>query len=413
MCRLEGMGAALPVCYCSQRTAAKSDAMSETSRNSALPSSGDIANPSRALPFAISLVFLPVIALATQGGWWLLLPPLYAFATMTLLDALTGLNTDNPDPNQPDTRFFWHRLVTLVWLPVQLLLIFGAIWLVTRTGHLAWWELLAVFYGVGLATGGVGITYAHELMHQRNRLERWLGDLLMTSVLYGHFRSEHLLVHHVHVATPRDAVTARYNEGFWRFFLRVLPGSFLSAWRAETAMQARRGRGSLHRSNPFWRYAVLQIGFVALALAIGGWLGLGLFLWQAFVAVLLLELTNYVEHYGLTRRHLGGGRYEPVRPHHSWNAAHKASNWLLINLQRHSDHHYKPARRFPLLQTYDAEEAPQLPLGYPAMVVLASIPPVWRRIMNPRVRGWRRKFYPDIDDWSPYKAGTNPMPESG
>ncbi|MCC5988850.1 MAG: alkane 1-monooxygenase [Pararhodobacter sp.] len=375
------------------------------------PSKGrEIGTPLAALPFAISLVFLPSIALATQGGWWLALPPLYAIVAITLLDALGGLNEENPDPLAPDSRLFWYRLITVIWLPVQLVIIFGTIWLVVRGLHLAWWEMLILFYGVGLASGGVGITYAHELMHQRTRFERWLGDLIMASVLYSHFRSEHLLVHHTHVGTPRDAVTARYNEGFWRFFARVLPGSFLSALRAEAAMQARRGRPDWHPSNPFWRYAALQSGFLALAWVVGGWLGMGLFVWQAFIAIWLLELTNYVEHYGLTRRHLGNGKYEPVKPRHSWNAAHKVSNWLLINLQRHSDHHYKPARRFPLLQTYSTEEAPQLPLGYPTMVILAAIPPLWRRVMNPRVRAWRRRFYPDITDWSAYKAGTNPAP---
>jgi alkane 1-monooxygenase len=119
---------------------------------------------------------------------------------------------------------------------------------------------------------------------------------------------------------------------------------------------------------------------------------------------------NYVEHYGLTRRYLGDGRYEPVRPHHSWNADHKVTNWLLINLQRHSDHHYKPDRRFPLLQTYAADEAPQLPLGYPAMTALAMIPPLWRRRMNPRVRAWRRQFYPDVTEWGAYNKATNPLP---
>ncbi len=115
----------------------------------------------------------------------------------------------------------------------------------------------------------------------------------------------------------------------------------------------------------------------------GGWTGLGLFLFQALIAVWQLELTNYVEHYGLSRKHLGDGRYEPVRPRHSWNASHTATNWLLINLQRHSDHHTKPDRRFPLLQTYGADEAPQLPMGYPAMTLLAMVPPLWRRRMNP------------------------------
>ncbi len=382
--------------------------MTDTPQPPPAPSAPVPSTPADAAPFAISLIFLPVVLLAVQGGWWLALPPLYATVAITLLDALTGPRRENADPMQPDANLYWYRALTLVWLPVQLVVIFATIALAVR-GGLAWWELLILFYGVGLATGGVGITYAHELMHQRSRLERWLGDLLMASVLYGHFRSEHLLVHHTHVATPRDAVTARYNEGFWRFFARVLPGSLRSAWRAEAAMLARRGRPVWHHANPFWRYSALQAVFLALALALGGWLGLGLFLWQAFIAVMLLELTNYVEHYGLTRRHLGSGRYEPVKPHHSWNAAHRVSNWLLINLQRHSDHHYKPARRFPLLQTYEAKDAPQLPLGYPTMVMLAAVPPLWRRVMNPRVRAWRRQFYPDITDWSAYKAGTNPV----
>jgi alkane 1-monooxygenase len=148
-----------------------------------------------------------------------------------------------------------------------------------------------------------------------------------------------------------------------------------------------------------------------LALWVGGWAGLGLFVFQALVAVWQLELTNYIEHYGLTRRYLGEGRYEHVLPQHSWNANHRASNWLLINLQRHSDHHYKPDRRFPLLQTYGAEAAPQLPYGYPVMGVMALFPRKWRSVMNGRVRGWRKQFYPDVTDWTEYNAGTTPMPK--
>ena len=364
-----------------------------------------------ALPFWLSLGFVPLIAIgALWGGWWLAPSLLYAFGVVTALDAIFGLNTDNPDPDAPLAGLFWYRLVTLIWFPVQMVLIFGTLWFTTRHSTLTWHESLILFFAVGVSSGGVGIVYAHELMHQKTKLERWLGDLLMASTLYSHFRSEHLRVHHLWVGTPRDAVTARYNEGFWRFFPRVLAKGPLSAWRAEVAMLARAGKPPLSFSNPFWRYGALQVGFLALAIGIGGWVGLGLFVWQAFVAVMLLELTNYIEHYGLTRRHLGEGRYEPVAPHHSWNASHTASNWLLINLQRHSDHHYKPDRRFPLLQTYAPDDAPQLPLGYPAMVVAACIPPLWRRLMNPRVRAWRRRFYPDITDWSAYKAGTNPLP---
>ena len=364
-----------------------------------------------ALPFWLSLGFVPLIgAGAAWGGWWLLASPLYAFGLITLLDVITGLNTDNPDTETPVSQLFWYRLITLIWFPVQLVLIFGTLWWVTHTDHLGGVEVVVLFYAIGIATGGVGIVYAHELMHRQSVLERWLGDLLMASVLYSHFRSEHLRVHHLWVGTPRDPVTARYNEGFWRFFGRVLRSCPGSAWRAEAAMLARAGKTMRSPSNPFWRYALLQALFLAFAWAVGGGIGVALFAYQALIAVLHLELTNYIEHYGLTRLHLGEGRYEPVRPRHSWNASHSASNWLLINLQRHSDHHYKPDRRFPLLQTYDGAEAPQLPLGYPAMVVAAAIPPLWRRVMNPRVRAWRKQFYPEITDWSAYKTASTPLP---
>ena len=367
-----------------------------------------------ALPFWLSLSFLPMIAVgAVWGGWWLALAPAWAILALPLLDLLTGLNARNPDPQAPEGDLFWYRLITLIWAPLQVTMIFGAIWWVGASDHLAWWEAVVLFYAIGLTSGAVGIVYAHELMHQKSPVERWLADILMASVLYSHFRSEHLRVHHLWVGTPRDPVTARYNEGFWRYFLRVLAACPRSAWKAEAALLARAGRPVWHASNPFWRYLALQAGMLALALWLGGWAGLGLFAFHALIAVMYLELTNYIEHYGLTRRHLGEGRYEPVRPHHSWNAAHRVSNWLLINLQRHSDHHYKPERRFPLLQTYDRNEAPQLPAGYPLMVAAAAVPPLWRRMMNPRVRAWRRQFYPDITDWSAYKAGTTPLPRGG
>lgn len=361
----------------------------------------DISALRNALPFWLSLGLVPLAMIgAAQGGWTVLLMPVYAWTLTTLLDLLLGRNEENPDPQTGEAELVWYRAITLIWLPVQVFIIYGSIWWITTAGTMSWPGKIAMMFGVGVASGTVGIVYSHELMHQRNRLERWLGDLLLATVLYSHFRTEHLLVHHRFVGTPRDAVSARYNEGFHRFFFRVLRDCPASAWKAETEMLARAGRPVWHRSNPFWRYAALQAGALAMALAVGGWEGLVLFLLQAFFAVWQLELTNYIEHYGLTRRLLPNGKYEPVRPHHSWNAPHRASNWLLINLQRHSDHHYKPDRRFPLLQTYPEDEAPMLPLGYPAMGVLAMIPPLWRRRMNPRVRAWRKRFYPEVTDWA-------------
>ncbi|MEC7762733.1 MAG: alkane 1-monooxygenase [Pseudomonadota bacterium] len=364
-----------------------------------------------AAPFWSSLILIPLVLIAAAyGGWALLLPIAGTWWSFTALDRLLGRNTDNPDPNATDAHLYWYSLITWVWLPIQVITLYGMIAYIPRAEHLALWEKFGVFFGVGVMGGSVGIVYAHELMHQKDRLERWLADLLLATVLYSHFRTEHLLVHHPWVGTRRDAVTARYNEGFHRYFFRVLHEGPVSAWQAERAMLARRDLSPWDGANPFWRYWALQGGAVILALLIGGWLGLALFLFQAFIAIWQLELTNYVEHYGLNRKYLGNGKYEPVRPHHSWNADHTATNWLLINLQRHSDHHYKPARRFPLLQTYDETQAPQLPYGYPLMAMGAMVPPIWRRVMNKRVRDWRRQYYPEIEDWGPYKRGEHPIP---
>ena len=372
----------------------------------------EVARLQNALPFWLSLGALPMAALGMAwGGWAVFLMPLYTWGLYALLDALLGLNSDNADLETSEADLFWYRVITIIWFPVQFVILLMMLWYVPQAGHLNILEKLALFFGMGVMSGTIGIVYAHELMHQKDRLERWLGDLLLASVLYSHFRSEHLKVHHLYVGTPRDPVTARYGEGFHRYFLRVLRQCPASAWRAEVAMLARKGAAPWTAANPFLRYAVLQGGMVLLALIVGGWAGLFFFVFQAVVAIWQLELVNYVEHYGLTRQHLGDGQYDHVLPRHSWNAAHKASNWLLINLQRHSDHHYKPSRRFPLLQNYAPEEAPQLPYGYPVMTTMALIPSVWRRVMNPRVKAWRARFYPGITDWQPYNKGRNPLPK--
>lgn len=364
----------------------------------------------RALPFWASLLLLPAIWISMSWGVWsFVLVWLLSWGLYSVLDLAFGLNEANTDPDTPDDALFWYRLVTWIWAPLQIVTVFGVIAYLARS-DLSAWDAIAVAVGLGVAAGTVGIVYAHELMHQSPAFERRLADLLMTSVQYGHFRSEHLLVHHRYVCTPRDPVTARYNEGFHRFFLRVVPQCLVSAWTAEADKLARAKRPVWDKSNPFWRYAALQLGFLILAVLVGGWFGLALYLVHAFVAVWQLELINYIEHYGLTRKHLGDGKYEHVQPRHSWNASHRATNWFLINLQRHSDHHFKPDRRFPLLQAYSEEQAPQLPFGYAIMGVMACVPPLWRRRMNPRVQAWRKRFYPDIKDWTDDKRGIMPMP---
>jgi alkane 1-monooxygenase len=374
-------------------------------------SASDMAKFQNALPFWMSLGLIPLAWVgAIFGGWAVFLLPLVTWYLFTALDAAVGLDLNNGDLEATDDDLYWYRMITTIWAPLQFITIFGLIAYVVGSGHLATWEKIGLFFGIGVISGTIGINYSHELMHQKNKLERNMGDALLGMVLYSHFRSEHLLVHHRYVATPKDPVTARLGESFYRFYPRVLKSSLISAFNAEKGMLARKNLPPSDRSNPFWKYAMLQGGCLILALILGGWSGLGLFLLQAGIAIWQLELVNYIEHYGLTRKHLGEGKYEHVQPRHSWNAAFKASNWLLINLQRHSDHHYKPDRRFPVLQNYTEAEAPQLPYGYPLMTMIAMFPMLFHRVMNPRVRKWREMYYPEITDWTAYNKATNPMP---
>ena len=358
-------------------------------------------------PFWVSLLLIPLLVAVSQwGGWSILLVLAATWWLFPLLDQVFGRDPTNPDEAARLNSLFWYRAITLIWAPSQFGLVFGLIaYLATNAAHLTLTEQFGLAASLGVVTGMIGINYSHKLMHRPARLERGLADILLAMTLYSHFKTEHLLVHHIHVATPRDPASARYNEGFHRFFPRVLIQSFKSAWRAEAQRLEKRRLALWHRSNPFWRYGGLQAGMMGLAYDIGGKWGLAFFAVQAFVAVFHLEITNYIEHYGLTRAYKGAGKYEHVKPRHSWNADHRATNWLLINLQRHSDHHYRPDRAYPLLQTYDHDAAPQLPYGYPVMGILALCPPLWRRVMNPKVRAWRKQHYPQVKGWTPYSKG--------
>ncbi|MEL6476988.1 MAG: alkane 1-monooxygenase [Pseudomonadota bacterium] len=363
--------------------------------------------PLHALPFLISYALAPAVVLAAlHGGWWLGLPFLIGWVLVPLLDRFTGLNIRNVDPATPEDKLFWHRAVLILWVPVQMAVLFWCLWTVPEASHLVLWEKFAVFAGLGVVTGGIGITFAHEMVHQRATWERRMGDLLLVSTAYGHFATEHVFGHHITVGTPKDPVSARKGEWFWAFFLRAVFGSLVSAWRIDRERLARRGRKLWHRSNPFWRYGLGLVAWLAAAWLLGGWLGVALFFTQALVAIYQLEAVNYVEHYGLTREYLGDGKFERVRPHHSWNASQAVSNWFLINLQRHSDHHFRPDRRYPLLQHYKWDQAPQLPFGYSAMIAIAIFPPIWFWMMDKRLERWRSQFYPHIEDWSRYDDGT-------
>jgi alkane 1-monooxygenase len=345
----------------------------------------------QAAPHAIGFVLpLAIVVGAGLGGAWTFLPLALVYLLVPALDAAVGLNPESPDGDEALAlgANAWFRLLTWIWVPVQLALIGWAIgWVAGASASPL--ECAGVTLSLGITCGAIGLTFAHELVHRRGRWERGLGEVLLSSVSYPHFAIEHVFGHHRYVATPRDSATARFGESLYRFLPRTIGGGLASAWRLERSRLLKRGRsmGSLH--NRFIRYGVTQAVIYVSLWAAWGAAGVLAFVAQALVAVALLETINYVEHYGLIRRELAPGRYEPVAPAHSWNSCHRLSNWILINLARHADHHLVASKRYQVLDHLG--EAPQLPAGYASMLMLAMVPPLWRRVMDPRVLAWREQ----------------------
>ena len=364
--------------------------MSEASQN--------FSNPEPPLAFALPLLFCPLLIMAwIYGGVVLLLAPAFGYVIISIVDFIIGENRKNQIDVASDTGKY--KLILFAWPFIQFFLLFGSIISICWFNHLTALEAVILMLVQGMITGAVGITFAHELMHQKTKLERFMADVLMAMAIYGHFRTEHVFVHHRYVGTKKDAVTARFNESFYTFFIRVIPQCLISAWSVEAQKLAKKNKSTYNLANPFYTYTALSSLCLLLSFIIGGRWGIALFLIQALVAILHLEVVNYIEHYGLSRKKISENKYEPTKPHHSWNANHAASNLLLINLQKHSDHHARPSKTYPTLSAYDEESAPQLPFGYPVMVVCSLIPFLWRRVMNPKVIKWRKQFYPEVKEW--------------
>ncbi|WP_193613052.1 fatty acid desaturase [Nocardioides lijunqiniae] len=343
-----------------------------------------------------SLAFLGYgLWLATGLGVWFWIGPVVILVVVPAIDLVTGLDRSNPpdDAIEALEKDRYYRWITYLFLPVQYAGFVGAMYLIARGDPLGLGGDLAVVDKIGLAIsigciGGIGINTAHELGHKREANERWLSKIALAQSFYGHFYIEHNRGHHVRVATPEDPASSRLGETFYAFWPRTVLGSLRSAWRVEKRRYARRKQHPWRLGNDVlnaWLMsAVLFGGLVA-------WLGVGVapyLVLQAVVGFSLLEVVNYMEHYGMLRQKVGVGerqRYERVDPSHSWNSNNIATNVLLYHLQRHSDHHANPTRRYQTLR--DFEESPVLPTGYAGMIVLALVPPVWRRVMDPRVVG--------------------------
>ncbi len=345
-------------------------------------------DPKRYLwPLGLVITALPPVgaALADVTGlalfWYLL--PLYAYVLVPLLDAMLGEDRANPPESlvpmlEADP---WYRAILLAYLPLQYAVVIWGV-ITFASGDLGAAAAVGLTLSLGLVGAG-GINVAHELGHKPDARSGWLAKLALAQTCYGHFYVEHNRGHHRRVATPADPASARYGESYYRFWLRSVAGGVASAWRLEQARLAALGRPVWHPANHLLQGWTLTVVAFALAVAVLGPPVLGFLVAQAVIGFSLLEGVNYVEHYGLLRERHADGSFERVRPRHSWNSNHVMSNLMLYHLQRHSDHHAHWSRSYQALRHHP--EAPALPAGYTAMLLLAFCPPLWRRVMDPRL----------------------------
>lgn len=325
------------------------------------------------------------------GGYFNFLAAGFSFVVLPALDVYIGVDTSNVKAKEGrDTaEDGYYRFVTYVWTFVQLSFVCWGAYAIA-SGNLNVAEWVGFIMGFALVTGGVGITVAHELGHKHNTLEQFYARLLLMTVCYMHFLIAHNRGHHVAVGTPDDPATARMNESFYRFWLRSVFGGYMHAWKLDKV--------SGRTGNQMIWFAVTPIAF-CLLLTFGLSMLLDRFTWevpvffftQSVVAFTLLELVNYVEHYGIRRREVSPGKYERINPMHAWNASHLLSNFFLFQLQRHSDHHVFAYKRYQVLDHHD--ESPQLPYGYPTMIIIALWPALWFRLMNARLTEWEQTVH--------------------
>lgn len=321
------------------------------------------------------------IGYVTGVGIFYWIFPVGIYVIMPIADKIIGIDCSGPAAAEIadlDQDPYYRRLVYL-FAPGQILLTYAGMWLcVTRA--LGVDEILGVGLTVGMVNG-VGFIPAHELTHRNNLLSRWLAKLMLAPMAYGHFFSEHVRGHHKNVATYSDPTSSRMGESFWVYLPRAVVTGVQSAWRIEEVRLARNGFSKWTFRNENLHCWAMTVALFGPPIAFGGWRGLMFFMVQAAFSVVLLEVTNYIEHYGLLRHMLPNGHLERCTPSHSWVSNHIFCSLFLYQLQRHADHHTNPARRFQSLCHFST--SPQLPASYVTMMLVAYIPPLWFRIMDP------------------------------
>lgn len=325
-----------------------------------------------------------VAGMLTGHGWLFWATPVLFYLGIAAMDHLMGEDENNPPEwavAQMDEDPF-YRVMAMLAVPGHFVTLIAGAWVFT-SGAFPAWALAGLVWTVGIISG-LAINTGHELGHKKTALERWFAKVVLAMPAYGHFFIEHNKGHHRDVATPEDPASSMLGEGFYRFaFTREIPRTAQRAWRIERDRLQRIGKSPWTLDNEILQSLLITVVLYAGIIAAFGWMAAPFLLVQAFLGYLLLSQANYIEHYGLCRQRGADGRYERPRPEHSWNTNHILSNLVLFHLQRHSDHHANPTRRFQALRHFDG--LPRLPSGYPGMFMLALVPPLWRAVMDERV----------------------------
>ncbi len=327
---------------------------------------------------------IPLWLHATTGNEaWFFLPLVINYGVAPVLDWLIGEDTSNP-PEEVVLQLEqdrYYRLLTYIVIPVHVVTLIACAAYAATQG-LSWWAFIVLAAVAGMS-GGLAINTGHELGHKKTKLEKNLSKIALAVPAYGHFTIDHNRGHHMLVSTPEDDASARMGESIYRFALREIPGAFRRAWQIELDRLKSRNLPALHYSNPILRSYAISALITVLLIALAGWLVLPFLVLHHASAYWQLTSANYIEHYGLLRDKTPNGRYERCEPRHSWNCNFVLSNLVLFHLERHSDHHTYPQRRYQSLRHFPA--LPQLPNGYFGMPLLAYFPPLWFRVMDKRL----------------------------
>jgi len=343
-------------------------------------------NRFRVLKYCASFTVPVVIWISLAlGGWWSYFASLFAFGLIPLLEIILPENSKNLQDAEEEVVKKDKAYDYLLYLtyPIQYATLVFFLYRISFT-QIAFYERIGMIITFGISCGILGINAAHELGHRSGRWEKWMAKQLLLSTQYMHFFIEHNRGHHKNVSTDADPASAKYGEWLYVFWARSIFFSYLDAWKLEADRMRKMGKKVFHPENEMLQFLFFQLTLNACILLITGWKGLLSYLLAAFVGILLLETVNYIEHYGLRRKKQGEDYYEKVMPHHSWNSDHVLGRLMLFELTRHSDHHYMASRKFQVLRHF--ENSPQMPAGYPAMMVLAFVPPLWFYVMHRHIR---------------------------